>query len=109
VENVEPASNDSRSVREATEVPAGLFYMTSDPQGNVYFSYPKRAVVVKKSPEGQVLRVIRGFIRPEAIAVDEVGNVYVVDNGDVKICRARPGKPKASPSPAPKTSGQAKK
>lgn len=94
-----------------TTIPSTRVFVTSDPQGNVYLSYTKRRVVEKKGADGTLLATIKGFQRPEAIAVDDDGNIYVVDYNEIKISRARlPGdKPTPSafvtpsPSPAPTT------
>lgn len=94
-------------------------YMTSDPQGNVYFSYAKQKKVDKVAPDGRLLVTVRGFQKPEAVAVDEAGNLYVVDFNTIKICRARlpvgsgtpsakpSAKASASPSPKPKATPSA--
>jgi hypothetical protein len=62
-------------------------FLTSDVQGNVYVSHTLRRVVEKYSPKGQRLATIKGFVRPEAIVVDQDGNVYVVDFNQVKQVR----------------------
>ena len=90
-------------------IPSTQVYMTSDAEGNVYLSYTKNRTVVKKSADGATLATITGFDRPEAIAADEKGNIYVVDLNQIKICRAHTPLPRpiatpnlaASPSPAP--------
>ncbi len=85
-------------------------FATTDAQGNLYLSYTLRKIVEKKAPDGQLLDTIKGFEQPEAIAVDEDGNIYVVDYNTIKICRAHPPQPTPSPSasasakPAPKAS-----
>ncbi len=90
-----------------TAIPSTRVFVTSDPQGDVYLSYTQRKVVEKKSVDGTLLATIKGFQRPEAIAVDDEGNIYVVDYNEIKICRIRlPGeKPTPSvfvtPSPIP--------
>jgi PPM family protein phosphatase len=87
------------------KVPTTRVFLTSDPQGNVYISYTARRVVEKKSATGKLLATLTGFEQPEAVAVDEVGNVYVVDFNQIKICRARlPGEkpaPSAFATPTP--------
>jgi PPM family protein phosphatase len=91
-------------------IPSTRVFVTSDPQGNVYLSYTKRKVVEKKGADGTLLATIKGFLRPEAIAVDDDGNIYVVDYNEIKISRARlPGEKPApsafvtpSPTPTPK-------
>ncbi len=80
-------------------------FLTTDVQGNVYISYTRRKIIEKRDPQGRVLRTIKGFQRPEAVAVDEDGNLYVVDANDIKILRAqlpRPGGAPAGAAPGPK-------
>jgi protein phosphatase len=82
-------------------------FMTSDPQGNVYFSYTKKRMIVKRGPDGKLLRTITGFELPEAIAIDEQGNIFVVDFNEIKVCRARlprPDEGRSSAKPTPKPS-----
>lgn len=93
--------------------PTRLF-AASDAQGNVYLSYTKRKVIEKKSPDGRLLATLSGFEQPEAVAVDEDGNLYVVDFNQIKICRAHPAsavappKPSALPSFKPAATGKGK-
>ena len=95
--------------------PTHLF-MTADAQGNVYLSFTKRKVIEKRSPDGRILATLKGFEQPEAVAVDDDGNVYVVDFNQIKICRAHPKsaegaapKPPAAPAPAPSAASAAGK
>ena len=95
--------------------PTHLF-MTADAQGNVYLSFTKRKVIEKRSPDGRVLATLKGFEQPEAVAVDDDGNVYVVDFNQIKVCRAHPKsaegtapKPSASPAPVPSAASAAGK
>jgi PPM family protein phosphatase len=86
--------------------PATRVFMTSDPQGNVYLAFTKKRLVIKRGPDGKLLRTITGFEQPEAIAVDDQGNIFVVDFNEIKICRARlprpdEARPAAKPSPRP--------
>jgi hypothetical protein len=87
-------------------------FVTSDPAGNLYLSYTKRKVIEKKSPDGQLLLRLTGLDQPEAIAVDESGDLYVVDFNQIKVLRAKPNalaiqKRAAAPStPAAKKSGK---
>jgi protein phosphatase len=80
-------------------------YVASDPQGNVYLCYPRSRVIEKRSPQGRVLHTLRGFEKPEAVAVDEDGNLYVVDNNLIKVLRGH--LPDATPSPKAKASPKA--
>lgn len=84
-------SVESLEMAESERTPATptSIFMTSDLQGNVYFSYTKRRVVEKKGTDGRLLARLSGFEKPEAIAVDEDGNLYVVDFNQIKILRAR--------------------
>ncbi|GAB4454701.1 MAG: hypothetical protein OHK0029_09670 [Armatimonadaceae bacterium] len=104
VEELETKDTDFEKAVPATQV-----YMTSDPQGNVYLSYTREKKVEKVGTDGQLLATIKGFQRPEAIAVDPRGNIFVVDYSQIKICRARTSESApatspayATPSPAPK-------
>nr|CAA9223539.1 Protein serine/threonine phosphatase PrpC, regulation of stationary phase [uncultured Armatimonadetes bacterium] len=84
--------------------PRNHIFMTTDVQGNVYLSHTRRKVIEKKDPEGRLLATITGLLRPEAVAVDEDGNLYVVDANDIKILRARPageGSAQAGGEPGP--------
>ena len=89
--------------------PDTRLFFASDPAGNLYFSYTKRKVIEKKTPDGRLLLRLTGLDRPEAITVDEAGNLYVVDFSQIKILRARPNAlaiqkretAPASPAPAP--------
>jgi hypothetical protein len=65
-------------------------FVASDPAGNLYLSYTKRKVIEKKSPDGQLLLRLTGLDQPEAIAVDESGDLYVVDFNQIKVLRAKP-------------------
>jgi hypothetical protein len=87
-----------------TTIPSTHVFMTADPQGNVYLSYTKRKVVEKKGTDGRLLATITGFERPEAIAVDDDGNLYVVDFNEIKVCRARPPKVSTPSPPRPSPS-----
>jgi protein phosphatase len=81
--------------------PKSRVFTATDLQGNLYVSYAAAGQVIKYSTEGRKLAVIKGFTLPEAVAVDEQGNIYVVDDEHLRICRAVEGKPKAAASPAP--------
>lgn len=102
-----PVENIGIVERELDEaIPSTRAYMTADMQGNVYLSFPRRKVIVKKSPDGVTLTILDGFDRPEAMAVDEKGNLFVVDLNQIKVCRAitaatTPAATGASSSPSP--------
>ena len=80
-------------------VPPSRVFIAADLQGNLYISYPLRKVVEKRSPEGGLLQKLSGFTRPEAIAVDEQGNIYVIDRNILKVLRAK-DRQKQAPAPA---------
>ena len=90
--------------------PSTHVFLATDAGGNVYISYTKSRVVEKRGTDGRLLATLRGWEQPEALAVDETGNVYVVDNNLIKVCRAhiatpapaKPSPPAAKPSPATK-------
>jgi hypothetical protein len=90
--------------------PSYLFYCV-DLQGNVYVSYPARRLIVKYAPDGRVLDKIKRPERPEALTVDEDGNLYVIYDSEIKKLEAVPIVPKsASPTPgaSPKPKSSAK-
>jgi protein phosphatase len=70
--------------------PASRVFVTSDAQGNVYTSRTAGRIIEKRNAEGSLLLTLKGFERPEAVTVDEDGNLYVVDFNQVKILRALP-------------------
>lgn len=89
----------------STPIPITRNFVATDREGNAYVSHTLRRVIEKYSPQGQRLATLKGFSRPEAVAVDEDGNVYVVDFNEVKIVRAaRPhlfGGTKSAPAAKP--------
>jgi hypothetical protein len=77
-------------------------YTATDPAGNLYISLPYAKFIQKVGPDGRTLATFTGFTRPEAIAVDEEGNLYVVDNEHLKqILARRGGQKNTSPTPVP--------
>lgn len=79
-------------------------YVATDTQGNLYVSQTARKVIEKRSRSGQILKTIGGFERPEAVAVDEKGNIYVVDFSLIKIISVKIAPPTSSaPKPAATT------
>jgi protein phosphatase len=76
-------------------------YSTTDPAGNIYLSLPHARFIQKVSPDGRVLATIGGFERPEAVTLDETGNLYVVDNERLKIVVARRSTDVIVPTPRP--------
>lgn len=76
-----------------------LLYTATDAAGNLYISDPRKKSIEKIGPDGKPLLSMKGLLGPESIAVDEKGNIYVVDFGQIKILKAvNPGKA-ASPKP----------
>ncbi len=73
-----------------TPVPSSRVFYTADLQGNVYVSYPARKVIIKYNPEGLILYKIKNSARPEALTVDEDGNLYVVYDSEIKKLEAVP-------------------
>lgn len=84
----------------APPIPDTRVFMTTDPQGNVYFSFTRRKLIEKRGSDGRLLLRLTGLAQPEALAVDEVGNLYVVDLNTVKVLRAHPAGA-VSPLPVP--------
>jgi protein phosphatase len=78
--------------------PSTHVFLTSDAQGNIYISYTNQRIIVKKGPDGKRLAVLKGFQQPEAIAVDERGNIYVIDFNSIKVLHAHLPTPTPSPS-----------
>lgn len=90
-----------------TPIPVTRNFVASDRQGNVYVSLTLQRKIEKYSPQGQRLATIKGFNRPEAVAVDNDGNVYVVDYNEIKIVRA--ARPRLFGTPTPTSSPVATK
>lgn len=92
-----------------TPVPASRVFFTADLQGNTYISYPARKVIEKYDSQGILLRKINSVERPEALTVDEDGNLYVIYDSEIKKLEAEPivtktSSPAAKASPKPKAS-----
>jgi serine/threonine protein phosphatase PrpC len=106
VENLTPAPPP------VSPPPDTRLFVATDPEGNIYLSYTKRKVIEKKTPEGKLLLRLTGLDQPEAIAVNESGDLYVVDFNQIKVFRAKPNalalqkKSDIPPSPAPKKPGK---
>ncbi|MBC8101685.1 MAG: protein phosphatase 2C domain-containing protein [Cytophagales bacterium] len=92
-----------------TSIPDTQVFMTTDPHGNVYLSYTRRKVIEKKTPEGKLLLTLSGFEQPEAITLDEQGNLYVVDFNQIKVLKAKPNSLAAQKRTAPAAKPAAKK
>jgi len=90
-----------------TENPIAREYLATDPDGDIYVSSTKSRTVEKRGADGAVLATIKGFDHPEAIAVDDVGNVFVVDTNLIKIAHAHMPDP-ANVKPVPPTASGAK-
>ena len=77
-------------------------YTVTDPAGNVYVSLPYANFIQKLGPDGRILASFTGFKRPEAVAIDEEGSIYVVDNERLKKITAQRGEHKnIVPTPVP--------
>jgi protein phosphatase len=93
-----------------TPVPTSRVFFAADLQGNTYVSYPARKAIVKYGRDGQELRTIKSTARPEALTVDEDGNLYVIYDSEIKKLEAVPitegttASPKPKPTPKPATS-----
>lgn len=89
-----------------TPIPPSRTFFATDPQGNGYICYTARKIIEKYDREGRLLLTLSGFQRPEALAVDEDGNLYVVDYNLIKKLSAqfpppKPQKTTASPKKGP--------
>lgn len=92
----------------ATPIPRSRIFLTTDLQGNIYFSHTARRMIEKRSRDGRLLATIsKDLQQPEALAVDEDGNLYVVDFNQIKILRARSPRPGTTASPPPAKRGRA--
>jgi protein phosphatase len=78
-------------------------YWATDEKGYLYVSTRNDGCIYKYSPEGtRVGEIGKGRLKaPEGIAVDGVGNLYVVDEARLHIIRAKA----PEPPPAPPASG----
>jgi hypothetical protein len=66
------------------------WHVTTDTQGNIYVSDANANVIHKYSPSGDFIKDIaeNKLKKPQSIVVDEVGNIYVIDNNIIKIIRS---------------------
>lgn len=73
-------------------VPTHAPMLASDDQGNTYIADPAGRRILKFAANGSLLLTIGlgKLDSPEAISVDKYGNIYVVDDGRLKILYARP-------------------
>jgi len=78
----------------STPIPPSRTFFATDPQGNGYISHTARKIIQKYDREGRLLLTLGGFQRPEALAVDEDGNLYVVDFNQIKKLAAHFPEPK---------------
>ena len=83
----------------AGAVPPSRLFTAVDLQGNLYISYSARKMIVKYNRDGTVLRKITGSERPEALTVDEDGNLYVIYDSQIKKLEAKPAAPKKPAAP----------
>jgi PPM family protein phosphatase len=65
------------------------FFSTTDVLGNTYISRPAQKKIEKYDTRGGLRTTITGFQNPEALAVDEQGNIYVVDYNTIQVVAAR--------------------
>jgi len=91
--------NDTR-VTQFAEIPPSVaaFHLAFGPDGGLYVSAPtlsSRDVVYRVSPSGEVAVFADGFGRPQGLAFDADGSLYVIDAiaGDSALFRIRPGRP----------------
>ncbi len=64
-------------------------FTATDALGNLYVSRPALKKIEKYDPRGGLRLTITGLERPEALAVDEQGTLYVVDFNAIKVISAR--------------------
>lgn len=66
-------------------------HFATDPQGNIYISDAHAKTIEKLRSSGELIKTISsGLRKPEAIAVDDNGNIYVVDATTLKLIAASP-------------------
>ena len=82
-----PPIPDSALALDGTRSPA---YTATDAAGCLYISRTAAKTIEKYDASGKLLQKFTGFQRPEAIAVDEKGSLYVVDFNTIKVLYARP-------------------
>jgi sugar lactone lactonase YvrE len=91
--------SDNRSMLFASVPPSvAAFHLAFGPDGFLYVAAPTLAshdVVYRVSPEGAVETFCEGLGRPQGLAFDTAGNLYVVDAvaGANAIYRVRPDRP----------------
>jgi hypothetical protein len=63
-----------------------------DPEGNRYFVSPADRTIRKVTGKGTQIGTIGGgrLTRPTQIAIHPKGHIYVIDDGILKIIRAKP-------------------
>jgi len=73
--------------------PAPRHYAT-DAQGDLYIADAPSHVIYKISPSGELLMTLTEaatkVTKPESIAVDDTGNIYVIDVSTLKVIPAVP-------------------
>lgn len=75
---------------DAVHAPAPYHYAT-DSQGDVYMADAAARIIYKIRPSGEpVASVAVGLTKPESIAIDDIGNIYVIDGTALKIIPAVP-------------------
>ncbi|MGO8671636.1 MAG: protein phosphatase 2C domain-containing protein [Capsulimonadaceae bacterium] len=94
----------SESLAPDRQTPAN-FHMTTDSQGNFYIANASAGTIVKFRSTGEKIGVIKStadrqgidnlcpqcgtnLLHPEALAVNETGDIYVIDGTTIKILRA---------------------
>ncbi len=85
-------------------VPPSRVFVAHDLQGNTYVSYSALKVIKKYNRAGSVIGKIPSEERPEALTVDEDGNLYVIYNSNIKKLQAifvTGTAPKSSPGAKP--------
>ena len=85
--SVAPAIPENAPTLDGAKSPA---YTATDAAGSLYVSRTAQKVIEKYDSRGKLLTRIAGLQRPEAIAVDEKGSIYVVDFNTIKVVAAKP-------------------
>ena len=82
----------------------GVEHLAVDKDRNVYYYSPLEKAIVKINVTGAQIKTIgKGTLtKPAAIAVDANGNVYVIDDGQLKMFRAIPPPPAGGTGNAPR-------
>lgn len=99
-----PLTNTIASVHPGAKAPSS-FLLTSDTSGNLYQIYPDKGEIIKRNVQGKSDRVESIHLtRPTALAVNSFGDIFIIDNQELKKISAGPRSEKADPLQGPTSS-----